>query len=81
MQAISNAIKEGAEAFLRRQFRTIILLALMFAILLFIGYGFIRTHQDFDPVGSAVELAVWVTISFVYKLIALGLRQLPAATA
>lgn len=65
MQEISNAIKEGAEAFLRRQFQTIIMLALLLAVVLFLGYGFVRSHQDFDPVGSALELATWVTISFV----------------
>ena len=65
MQSISNAIKEGAEAFLRRQFRTIILLALVLAIILFIGYGFVRAHQDFDPVQSSIQLAIWVTLSFV----------------
>lgn len=65
MQAISNAIKEGAEAFLRRQFRTIIILAIIFAVVLFIGYGFIRQHRDFDPVSSSVGLAFWITLSFV----------------
>ncbi len=66
MQKISNAIKAGAEAFLRRQNRTILLLALVLAALLFIGYGFIRSHRDFDPVGSSLELATWITISFVF---------------
>ncbi len=65
MQEISNAIKEGAEAFVRRQYRTIILLALMLAIVLFLGYGFLRERQDFDPVETARELAIWVTISFI----------------
>ncbi len=65
MQAISNAIKEGAEAFLRRQNRTIIILAFLFAIVLFVGYGFIRSHREFDPVGSSLELALWITLSFV----------------
>lgn len=65
MQEISNAIKEGAEAFVRRQYRTIIMLALMLAIVLFIGYGFVRAHRDFDPVGSSIQLALWVTVSFV----------------
>ena len=66
MQRISNAIKEGAEAFLRRQNRTIILLAALFAALLFIGYGLIREHREFDPVGSSMQLAVWITLSFVF---------------
>jgi len=66
MIRISNAIKSGAEAFLRRQNRTILLLALLFAVLLFIGYGFIREHRNFDPVGSSMELAAWITVSFVF---------------
>jgi H(+)-translocating pyrophosphatase len=65
MQKISNAIKAGAEAFLRRQNRTILLLALVLAVLLFVGYGFIRSHHDFDPVNSRLELATWITISFI----------------
>jgi K(+)-stimulated pyrophosphate-energized sodium pump len=65
MRAISDAIREGAEAFLRRQNRTILLLAVLFAALLFVGYGFIRTHREFDPVGSSLQLASWITLSFV----------------
>ena len=65
MQAISNAIKEGAEAFLRRQFRTIIILSAAFAVILFIGYGVIRAHHHFDPVESTVGMAFWITLSFV----------------
>ncbi len=65
MQKISNAIKEGAEAFLRRQNRTIIMLAILIAVVLFIGYGFVRSHHDFDPVASPLELASWITLSFV----------------
>ena len=65
MQAISNAIKEGAEAFLRRQNRTIAGLALVLAALIFVLYGFAREHHDFDPVPTAVALALWTTISFV----------------
>jgi K(+)-stimulated pyrophosphate-energized sodium pump len=66
MLRISNAIKAGAEAFMRRQNRTIILLALVLALLLFVGYGFLRGHHDFDPVGTSFELAIWITISFLF---------------
>lgn len=66
MQRISNAIKEGAEAFLRRQNRTILLLAAVFAAVLFIGYGFLRESRPFDPVGSSVQLAFWIALSFVF---------------
>jgi K(+)-stimulated pyrophosphate-energized sodium pump len=38
MQSISNAIREGAEAFLSRQYRTIGILAVVLAIVVFLGY-------------------------------------------
>jgi len=65
MQSISNAIKEGAEAFMRRQFTTIIWLAAAFALVLFVGYGIIRGHRGFDPVSTAIGLAFWITLSFL----------------
>jgi H(+)-translocating pyrophosphatase len=66
MQKISNAIREGAEAFLRRQNRTIMTLAVLVAGLLFLGYGVLRGHRDFDPVNTSLKLAMWVTISFLF---------------
>ena len=65
MQAISNAIKEGAEAFLRRQNTTIGLLAVLLAAVIFILYAFVRSHHSFDPVPTALNLAFWTTLSFV----------------
>ncbi len=38
MQAISNAIREGAEAFLKRQYQTIGLIAVVLAVVVFVGY-------------------------------------------
>jgi K(+)-stimulated pyrophosphate-energized sodium pump len=64
MQAISNAIKEGAEAFLRRQNRTIGMLAVLLAAVIFVLYGFVRGHHDFDPVPTTLSLAFWTTLSF-----------------
>jgi K(+)-stimulated pyrophosphate-energized sodium pump len=40
MRAISDAIREGAEAFMKRQYSTIAVLAVVIAILLYIGYHF-----------------------------------------
>ena len=65
MQEISNAIKEGAEAFLRRQNTTIGLLAVLLAAVIFVLYAFVRAHHSFDPVPTAMNLAFWTTLSFV----------------
>ena len=65
MRAISNAIKEGAEAFLRRQNGTILVFAVVLAAIIFILYAFVRSHRDFDPVATPLGLAFWITLSFV----------------
>jgi len=65
MREISDAIKSGAEAFLRRQYRTIIYLAVALACLIYILYAFVRAHNPNDP-ASAAELALWTTLSFVF---------------
>jgi K(+)-stimulated pyrophosphate-energized sodium pump len=64
MQQISNAIKEGAEAFLSRQNRTIISLSAVLAALIFVLYAFVRTPNPADPV-PPVQLAFWTTLSFI----------------
>ncbi|MEX0803836.1 MAG: sodium-translocating pyrophosphatase [Candidatus Binatia bacterium] len=64
MQEISNAIKEGAEAFLSRQNRTIIFMSAMLALLIFFLYAYVRTPSPADPV-SPVQMAFWTTLSFV----------------
>ncbi len=65
MQEISNAIKEGAEAFLRRQNKTILYLAIALAAFIYIMYAIIRTPTANDPAGPG-ELALWTTISFIF---------------
>jgi K(+)-stimulated pyrophosphate-energized sodium pump len=64
MQEISNAIKEGAEAFLSRQNRTIVTFSAVLAVLIFVLYGYFRAPSPADPV-PPVELAFWTTLSFV----------------
>src|SRR5438094_3188974 len=46
MRAISDAIKEGAEAFLRRQYKTIGILAIVVAVLIYILYAVARGDPD-----------------------------------
>ncbi|HIH42767.1 TPA: sodium/proton-translocating pyrophosphatase, partial [Candidatus Woesearchaeota archaeon] len=69
MQDISNAIKEGAEAFLKRQYYTIIVMSVIMAAIIFAGYGFLRSHHEFDPVSTSLQLAFWITFSFVFGAI------------
>ncbi len=64
MQVISNAIREGAEAFMSRQYTTIAALAVVLAIALFVGYKF----SDFTA-----PLAGKVVISFLIGAICSGL--------
>ena len=64
MQEISNAIKEGAEAFMSRQNRTIIGLSAALAVLIFLLYAFVRSPSPADPV-PPVAMAFWTTLSFV----------------
>jgi len=64
MQAISNAIREGAEAFLARQYKTIGILAVVIAIIVFCGYNFSpRTH----------DVAIKTVIAFLVGAICSGL--------
>src|SRR6202022_638104 len=65
MREISNAIKEGAQAFLRRRSTTSGRMAVLLAAVIFVLYAFVRSHQSFDPVPTALKLAFWTTLSFV----------------
>ena len=73
MQEISNAIQQGAEAFLRRQNATIFKIAIPVALAIFVLYAFLRavnaadpTYNAADPAAGARKLAVWTTISFAF---------------
>jgi K(+)-stimulated pyrophosphate-energized sodium pump len=64
MREISDAIKSGAEAFLRRQNRTIVYLAIALAAFIYIMYAFFRTPTANDP-STPGQMALWTTLSFV----------------
>jgi K(+)-stimulated pyrophosphate-energized sodium pump len=63
MQEIAGAIKEGAEAFLRRQYTTIYLWSLLIGVLIFLFYYFVHDAQ----------LAWRTTISFAVGAICSGI--------
>jgi K(+)-stimulated pyrophosphate-energized sodium pump len=64
MQSISNAIREGAEAFLRRQYKTIGAIAVVLAVLLFAGY-----HMS----ARTAPFAAKTVISFLVGAVCSGL--------
>jgi K(+)-stimulated pyrophosphate-energized sodium pump len=64
MQAISNAIREGAEAFLARQYRTIAIIAVVLAVIVFLGY-----HAS----ARTAPLALRTVISFLVGATCSGL--------
>src|ERR1700733_3747102 len=68
MQAISNAIREGAEAFLRRQYRTIGAIAVVLALVVFFGY---RMSPRTEP------FALKTVISFLVGAVCSGLGGFP----
>ncbi|MBI1951328.1 MAG: sodium-translocating pyrophosphatase [Acidobacteria bacterium] len=63
MRQISDAIREGAEAFLKRQYRTIAALSVVAALLIFGFYFANREVKNIAEMGSGVA---WkITLSFV----------------
>src|SRR5262245_62941056 len=72
MQSIAAAIKEGAEAFLRRQNRTIFAIGLAVAALIFILYAAVRPPTAHDPT-TPLRLAVATTLAFVFGALCSGI--------
>ena len=64
MRKISDAIKSGAEAYLRRQNYTIVSLSSVLAVVIFVLYAFVRHHNDHDA-ASPMVLALCTTASFI----------------
>jgi len=64
MKEIADAIREGAEAFLARQYKTIAALTIPVAAILYILYAFIRPGSEHDPAAPS-RLALYVAGSFV----------------
>ncbi len=64
MQAISNAIREGAEAFLKRQYQTIGVIALVLAVVVFVGY-----HSS----ARTAPFALKTVVSFLVGAVCSGL--------
>lgn len=72
MQKIGDAIRQGAEAFLRRQYSTIAMLSVVFAAIIFLLYAFVRKPMPNDPV-EPVRLASYTALSFIFGALCSGI--------
>src|SRR5216110_2601570 len=68
MRRVSDAIQEGAQAFLRRQYRTIGLLSVALAVLIYVLYAFFRRLHPYEVAAglTPVKLALTTTFSFLF---------------
>ena len=64
MRRVSDAIQEGAEAFLRRQYRTIGLMSIALGAVIYVLYAFFRDPHSNEPAASV--LALTTTLSFLF---------------
>src|SRR5437879_1992308 len=74
MQEIAGAIKEGAEAFLRRQNATIFGIGLGVAATIFLLYTFVRPVTSHDPT-SSFNMAVATTLAFCFGALCSGVAS------
>src|SRR5207245_5683946 len=70
MRKISDAIQEGAEAFLRRQYRTIGTLSIALGVVIYVLYAFFRKPHPDEP--AAATLALTTTLSFMFGALCSG---------
>src|SRR5256885_2470405 len=70
MRKISDAIQEGAEAFLRRQYRTIGPMSIALGVLIYGLYPFLRKPHADEP--AAGTLALTTTLSFLFGALCSG---------
>src|SRR5206468_3446060 len=70
MRKISDAIQEGAEAFLRRQYRTIGTLSIALGVVIYVLYAFFRKPHADEP--AAATLALTTTLSFLFGALCSG---------
>src|SRR5438128_5579965 len=64
MRKISDAIQEGADAFLRRQYRTIGLLSIALGVLVYLLNAFLPTPHPDEP--ASVTLALMTALSLLF---------------
>src|SRR2546427_6181850 len=71
MQEIAGAIKEGAEAFLRRQNATIFVIGRGVPALIFVLYAFVRPPNPNDPT-KPFNMALATTLAFCFGALCSG---------
>ncbi len=72
MQKIGDAIRQGAEAFLKRQYSTIAMLSVVVAAIIFILYAWVRKPMPNDPVAPE-RLAAYTALAFLFGALCSGI--------
>src|SRR5437773_4611952 len=74
LRTVSDAIQEGAQAFLRRQYKTIGWLSVVLGVVIYVLYAVFRQPHGEEP--AAATLALTTTLSFLFGALCSGIAGL-----
>ncbi len=67
---VADAIREGAYAFMKRQYRTILMISVVVAVLIAIGFLTVLQTEGGEGLVDRRDLAVWTAVAFLLGTVA-----------